>query len=139
MSFPGPTPDLPPVSAHGQMTFNAPPTPPTLPPQQQPFKLNRARTARDSSHRNFNISRQEIQERRRRRRLKKRKEEPIKETPFKNFLFKVSLTYFAQRYYGKWLVKTSIKVNFRLFFPDVLGMRDSWMIFINIYFLFLLL
>jgi len=118
MSFPGATPDMPPINAHGQMTFNTPPPAAgnvfdnsTLPPRQQQFNLNRAKVACDSSHRNFNISRQEIQERRRRRRLKKRKEEPIKETAFKNFLFKISLTYFAQRYYGKWLVKTSVKVS----------------------------
>lgn len=73
------------------------------PPQH--FKLNRARRARKQSHRVFNVS-----ERDRERKKRKAKKEGDKESNWKNFVFKLSLTYFAQRYYGSWMVKTPVKV-----------------------------
>lgn len=121
-------PGIPPVNAHAQtqMTIN----PPTafhaftpgdagnnniedqpLPPQSN-FDLSRARQARNSN-RVPNVSQRdrEKEEQRRRRRRARPNNQRSRQTECKHKLFQLSLTYFAQKYYGKWLTKTPVKAT----------------------------
>lgn len=122
MSFPGATPDLPPINAQNTLTIN-----PITPSLQQPcfsqwregfekrtnFNRNLIRgkgIQQKNPHRSFNVDQEDLAQIENERKRKKRK--PVKETSWKNIMFKLSLTYFAQRYYGAWLVNTSVKVSF---------------------------
>ena len=117
MSFPGATPDLPPINAQGNLTISAtgPPPPQTYSQwregfEQRRFNRNLIRGAHEqrNPHRSFNVDQADIQnEKKKKKKLKK----PLKETSCKNSLFKLSLTYFAQHHYGAWLVNTSVKVK----------------------------
>uniref|UniRef100_A0A7M5VCP8 SSD domain-containing protein n=2 Tax=Clytia hemisphaerica TaxID=252671 RepID=A0A7M5VCP8_9CNID len=111
MSFPGATPDLPPLNAQSRVRVTTPsvirrggdePPPPR-------FHLSRASAAQRNTHRSFNVTRQD-RERLRRNRRRKRRERTTRQTTCKDFFFKLSLTYFAQHYYGPFLVKTSTKI-----------------------------
>ena len=109
MSFPGATPDLPPINAQNTLTINS-----SVPSLQQPcfsqwregfeqrrFNRNLIRgrgTEQKNPHRSFNIEQEDLAQIENERRRKKRK--PVKERSWKNIMFKLSLTYFAQRYYG---------------------------------------
>lgn len=80
----------------------------------QTFRLNRASMARKQpSHRVFNVAERDRERKLRKGKKKKGNNERSK---WKDFIFKLSLTYFAQRYYGRWLVKTPVKVRIYILF-----------------------